>query len=47
VRMLEASNDLFAAAVRQVLPAWRFRPATAGGRTVKQLVQLPLLFRMP
>jgi len=47
VRMLETSNDLFAAAVRQVLPAWRFRPATAGGRTVKQLVQLPLLFRMP
>lgn len=47
LRILEASNDLFAASVREVLPGWRFRPASAGGRTVKQLVQLPLLFRMP
>jgi len=47
VRILEASNELFAASVRAVLPQWRFRPARAGGRTVKQLVQLPLLFRMP
>jgi TonB family protein len=47
VRILEASNDLFAASVREVLPQWRFRPASAGERAVKQLVQLPLLFRMP
>jgi TonB family protein len=47
VRILEASNDLFAASVREVLPQWRFRPASAGERAVNQLVQLPLLFRMP
>jgi protein TonB len=47
VKVLKASNDLFASAVKAVLPQWRFLPAEAGGRKVKQLAQLPLTFQPP
>jgi protein TonB len=42
----EAAHDLFATAVRAVLPALRFRPAEAGGHRVRMLVELPFEFRL-
>lgn len=38
-RVLSAENDLFSAAVRTAVLRTRFRPAEAGGRHVRQLVQ--------
>jgi outer membrane biosynthesis protein TonB len=46
-KVLEASNDLFAQSVESALPKWRFYPAEARGRKVKQIVQLPLKFVAP
>jgi protein TonB len=46
-RVLESSNELFARSLRATLPKWRFYPAEAGGRKVKQVVQLPLKFVAP
>jgi protein TonB len=46
-RVLESSNDLFAESTRATLSKWRFYPAEAGGRRVKQIVQLPLRFVAP
>ena len=43
-RVLDSSNELFVRAFVEMLPKWRFYPAEAGGRKVKQLVQLPLKF---
>jgi TonB family protein len=45
--VLESSNDLFAQAFKATLPRWRFYPAEAGARKVKQVVQLPLKFIAP
>jgi periplasmic protein TonB len=45
-RAVDATNELFVDAVRRVLVQWRFQPAEAGGRKVKQLVQMPLTFRV-
>jgi len=42
--VLESSNELFVRAFAETLPKWRFYPAEAGGRKVKQMVQLPLKF---
>jgi protein TonB len=42
----ESSHDLFAHAVRAVLPSLRFAPAEAGGRKVRMLVDLPFEFRL-
>jgi protein TonB len=42
----ESSHDLFASAVRAVLPALRFVPAEAGGRRARMLVELPFEFRL-
>lgn len=42
----EASHDLFAHAVRAVLPGLRFVPAEVGGRKVRMLVDLPFEFRL-
>jgi protein TonB len=42
----ESSHDLFAQAVRAVLPGLRFAPAEAGGRRVRMLVDLPFEFRL-
>jgi len=45
-KALESDHDLFTAAVKRVLPQWRFIPAETGGRKVKQLVQLPFQFAL-
>jgi protein TonB len=42
----ESSHDLFAQAVRAVLPTLRFVPADVGGRKVRMLVDLPFEFRL-
>jgi hypothetical protein len=42
----ESSHDLFAQAIRAVLPSLRFTPAVAGGRKVRMLVDLPFEFRL-
>jgi periplasmic protein TonB len=46
-KVLEATNDLFAESTRASLAKWRFAPAEAGGRKVKQIVELPLRFVAP
>lgn len=45
-KILKATNDLFAAAVRTALPRMRFSPAEVGGHKVKQLVQQPFTFNI-
>jgi periplasmic protein TonB len=47
LKVLESSNDLFSSSVRAAIQQWRFYPAEAGGRRVKQIVQLPLKFVAP
>lgn len=46
-KVLESSNELFVQSLEIALPKWRFYPAEAGGRKVKQIVQLPLKFVAP
>jgi protein TonB len=46
-RILQSSNELFSAALESVIPRWRFLPAEAGGRKVKQVVQVPVRFVAP
>ncbi len=46
VRILEATHPAFAESVRAVLPRMRFSPARVGSQRVRQLVELPLGFRM-
>jgi protein TonB len=46
-KLLQSSNELFAQSLRAALPKWRFYPAEAGGRKVRQVVQLPLKFVAP
>jgi protein TonB len=43
-KVLKASHDLFASAVKNALPNMRFIPAEVGNRKVKQLVQQPFVF---
>jgi protein TonB len=43
-KVVRSTHDLFAAAVRNVLPRMRFIPATVGDRKVRQLVQQPFSF---
>ena len=43
-RSLEATHDLFAAAVRDALGRARFKPAEVAGRTVRQLVEQTFSF---
>ncbi len=45
-KVLKATNDLFAAAVRSALPNMRFYAAEVGGRKVKQLVQQSFQFKL-
>jgi protein TonB len=47
LRILQSSNELFSAALESVIPRWRFQPAEAGGRKVKQIVQVPVRFVAP
>ena len=46
-KVLSSSNELFASSLESTLPKWRFYSAEAGGRKVKQIVQLPLKFVAP
>lgn len=43
-KVLHATHDLFASAVRSALPNMVFLPAEVGGKKVKQLVQQPFVF---
>ncbi len=45
--VVESTNDLFSASLRSALQKWRFHPAEAGGRKVRQIVQLPSRFIAP
>ena len=45
-KALESDHELFTAAVKRVLPQWRFIPAETGGQKVRQLVQLPFEFAL-
>lgn len=45
-KVLKATNDLFASAVRSALPNMRFHPAEARGKRVRQLVQQSFLFKL-
>ena len=46
VRIISATNDLFAESVRTALGTMRFVPARLGGRTVPQLVRQLFVFRL-
>ena len=46
VTVVSSTHELFAAAARAALPALRFTPAAAGGRRVRQLVELPFAFEI-
>jgi protein TonB len=45
-KVLRATNDLFASAVRAAMPQMRFYAAEVGGRKVRQLVQQSFQFRL-
>jgi periplasmic protein TonB len=45
-KILSSDNDLFSAAVKNVVPQMRFLPAEIGGKKVRQLVQLPFEFKI-
>ena len=44
--VVQASHPLFAQAVREALPHMLFTPAVAHGQRVRQLVRLPMKFRL-
>ena len=44
--VVETSHPLFTDAVRDALPLMRFTPAVAHGHHVRQLVRLPMKFRL-
>lgn len=46
VRIIESTHPAFAAAVRSTLPRMRFRPARVGQRRVRQLVEVPIGFKL-
>jgi periplasmic protein TonB len=46
VRFVSSDSRLFEEAVRTALKRMRFIPAEAGGRTVRQLVQMPFVFTL-
>ena len=45
-KVLKATNDMFANAVRTALPQMRFYAAEVGGKKVKQLVQQSFQFKL-
>jgi protein TonB len=45
-QVLQTSHQEFAMSVRTALPGMRFAPAEANGTRVRQLVQIPFLFRI-
>jgi protein TonB len=46
IRFVRADNELFERAVRETLRQMRFIPAEIAGRKVRQLVQMPFVFRL-
>ena len=46
LRFTHSDNGLFEAAVKEALERMRFVPAEVGGRKVRQLVQMPFVFRL-
>jgi protein TonB len=46
LRFTRSDNALFEAAVREALATLQFTPAEVGGRKVRQLVQMPFVFRL-
>jgi periplasmic protein TonB len=46
IRFVRSDNRLFEAAVMEALRRMRFIPAEAGGRKVRQLVQMPFVFTL-
>ena len=46
LRIVEATDSLFAQSVRAVLPRYRFSPGEVGGSKVRTLVQLPFDFTL-
>jgi protein TonB len=46
-KVLKSSNELFTSSVKNVLPQMRFYAAEVGGHKVKQLVQMPFVFKVP
>jgi periplasmic protein TonB len=46
-KVLKSTNELFAQAVKNVLPRMRFSPAQIGGKAVNQLVQQSFQFAVP
>ncbi|HZI27350.1 MAG TPA: M56 family metallopeptidase [Gemmatimonadaceae bacterium] len=46
LKVIKATHELFATAVREALPAMRFRPAERDGRKVKLTVQEPFTFTL-
>lgn len=46
IAFTQRAHPLFEQAVRQALRGMRFRPAEAGGRTVRQLVRQPFVFSL-
>ncbi|GJG85782.1 hypothetical protein tb265_09630 [Gemmatimonadetes bacterium T265] len=44
--VVETSHPLFTQSVREALPLMRFTPAVAHGRHVRQLVRLPMKFKL-
>ncbi|HEX5439169.1 MAG TPA: M56 family metallopeptidase [Gemmatimonadaceae bacterium] len=45
-KVIDSTDPRFADAVTRVIPEWKFDAARVGGRKVKQLVQMPLQFRI-
>jgi protein TonB len=46
LRIIDATDPLFAQSVRAVLPRYRFSPGEVGGQKVRTLVQLPFDFTL-
>ena len=46
VQILESTHELFTSAVREVLPAFRFRPSEANGQRVQSLAEMPFEFQI-
>lgn len=44
--IMASNHPLFGASVREALPGMKFRPATIGTKKVRQLVELPFVFRI-
>jgi TonB family C-terminal domain len=45
-RAIQATDELFVQSVRRALAEWKFLPAEVEGRKVRQLVQMPLTFKV-